>query len=275
VRPSFCKLRCSDMSLDYVLDHVIPREFNPKLAEMVNKYAPLKQVSRQITRYWYIEEDSARVLIEHQYDDRTFNEYIVEILYSYRDLFVERKLDLNSLRHYIANVAILAARRSEDLSRDVAKLLEILGCTLQLPERLDVEGLSEEELLEAARTLSRLFGESASGAVRLTIKVRGKVFKKPVKNVPLRVIYRVFKESEVRDYETTAQTNLQGEAVVPVPRFSLVKLKVGGIEKSVNVDLQSREVVLEVLDFKTEVLPLAFTVALIASVITIVYLLVF
>jgi len=110
--PNSFKLVCTSLSSDEVLDNIIPRKFNPKLIELVNKYALTPPKSDRVIRVG----TTRRMLEYYSYIEMKspLEVRVVDAIHSYRDLFLKLAIDLNFFRHGLANLATSIMHKNPD-----------------------------------------------------------------------------------------------------------------------------------------------------------------
>jgi len=83
------ELLCDD-SFEPDLDQLLPYRVNAILAELANKYYRFNKPTmfRDIVT-WINEYDGARIKVIYSFDDRSFEETIVDWLYNLRNYLVE------------------------------------------------------------------------------------------------------------------------------------------------------------------------------------------
>ena len=226
------KLNCIELPENIDFHKLLAYKFNPKLADLVNKYYSHSLESRRTLESWINEYDGARIHILYRVDDKVFENTIIDWLFNLRDMFIHQKIDINSLRRYIADIAVLTAHRNPNLSKDIIDLLDILGCKLSIKSKERVL-ISEEDALRMLKNLEATFGARSGEVVRVSLKV----FKggKPAKGVILEVSNIIQEEGEIKERKFKVETDRNGKAIIPVPKFSILKVKVGKIEKTVIV----------------------------------------
>jgi hypothetical protein len=270
------ELSCADFpSEDVVIDSVIPRKFSPKLIEMVNKYGLIKPLDERLTRLWYIEEDGARVLFEYINTDQPVEGYVVDIIYNFRDLYISRKISLNTLRRWLANVATYIMHRNATLFADIVDLLKILGCQVTVEmEKLVTTVPSDDMLIKALEAL-RYTLSAQHGVVSVKLKVISRLFKKPLPSKVIYARYVVPTGGSTATYTITAETDKTGEAKIAVPKLSILYVRPVGAREERKIIVGDKEIAetLQVLDFKADLLPLLAIIGLAGTLIATVLLL--
>ena len=271
--PNTFKLVCTSLPSDEVLDNIIPRRFNPRLIELVNKYALSPPKSNRTTRVWYNEED-ARVLFEYRDEDIPLEARIVNTIYSYRDLYLKRVIDLNFFRHGLANLAISIMHRNPDLYSEIIDLLKILGCDIVVFETPLLREPSSQEIERSFKGLERTL-DIQHGVTSVVLKVRSRIFNKPLPGKRIYIHYIVPTEKGREEYNVTTETDKKGEAKIPAAKYSILYVKLEGAKEEKKIIVGDREAVetLQFLDFKADILPILTITGLAGVLITILLLL--
>jgi len=271
--PNSFKLVCTSLPSDEVLDNIIPRKFNPKLIELVNKYALTPPKSDRVIRVWYNEED-ARVLFEYRDEDIPLEARVVDAIYSYRDLFLKLAIDLNFFRHGLANLATSIMHKNPDLYNDITNLLRILGCDIEVFETQLLNEPSTQEIERSLKGLERVL-DTRHGVTSVVLKVRSKVFNKPLPGKRIHLRYIVPTEKGEEKYDATTVTDEKGEAKISVPKYSMLFVKPEGAREEKKIIVGNRETVetFQFLDFKADILPILTITGLAGVLITILLLL--
>jgi hypothetical protein len=265
---------CTSLPSDEVLDDIIPRRFNPRLIELVNKYALTPPKSDRTTRVWYNEED-ASVLFEYRDEDIPLEARIVNAIYYYRDLFLKHAIDLNFFRHGLANLATSIMHKNPDLYSEIVNLLRILGCDIVVFETPILYKPSSQEIERSFKGLERIL-DIRHGVTSVVLKVRSKILNKPLPRKRIYIHYIVPTEKGKEEYNATTETDEKGEAKISAPKYSMLHVKLEGAkeEKKIIV-VGDREAVetLQFLDFKADILPILIITGLAGVLITILLLL--
>jgi hypothetical protein len=272
--PNTFKLVCTNLPSDEVLlDDIIPRRFNPRLIELVNKYALTPPKSDRTTRVWYNEED-ASVLFEYRDEDIPLEARVVNTIYYYRDLFLKREIDLNFFRHGLANLATLIMHRNPDLYSGIIDLLKILGCDIVVLETPLLYKPSSQEIERSFKGLERIL-DVRHGVTSVVLKVRSKILNKPLPRKRVYIHYIVPTEKGREEYDATTETDEKGEAKISAPKYSVLHVKLEGAKEEKKIIVGDREAVetLQSLDFKADILPILTITGLAGVLITILLLL--
>jgi len=271
--PNTFKLVCTSLPSDEVLDNIIPRKFNPKLIELVNKYALTPPKSDRTTRVWYNEED-ASVLFEYRDEGTPMEASIVNAIYSYRDLFLKRAIDLNFFRHGLANLATSIMHKNPDLYSGIVNLLKILGCDIVVFETPLLYEPSSQEIERSFKGLERILNVR-HGVTSVVLKVRSKIFNKPLPGKRIHIRYIVPTEKGKEEYSATTETDEKGEAKISASKYSILFVKLEGVKEEKKIIVGDREAVetLQFLDFKADILPILTITGLAGVLITILLLL--
>uniref|UniRef100_A0A7J3Z906 Uncharacterized protein n=1 Tax=Ignisphaera aggregans TaxID=334771 RepID=A0A7J3Z906_9CREN len=236
---------------------IIPKMFNTKLVEIVNKYGlATKPVNDRITRVWYNEKD-AWMLFEYREIEHSFEGYVVDSIYNYRDLFLSRKIDLNTMRHGLANLTLSIKHRSSDLFNDIVELLEILSCQITLLEKPGVAIPADDNLVQTLKAMQSVL-EVQYGVVSVRVRVRSKIFNKPLPSKVIHARYVISTEKGRNEYESTTEIDKHSEAKITISKYSILYVKPEGASKERKITVGDKETVetMQVLDFKAYMLPL-------------------
>jgi hypothetical protein len=257
---------------EVLLDDVIPRRFNPRLIELVNKYALTPPKSNRTTRVWYNEED-ARVLFEYRDEDISLEARVVNTIYSYRDLYLKRVIDLNFFRHGLANLAISIMHKNPDLYSEIIDLLKILGCGIVVFETPLLKEPSSQVIERSFKGLERVL-DVRHGVTSVVLKVRSRIFNKPL---PQEYTYTTLYQQRKVERSTMQLRRLikKGEAKIPATKYSILYVKLEGAKEEKKIIVGDREAVetLQFLDFKADILPILTITGLAGVLITILLLL--
>jgi len=271
--PTTFKLVCTSLPSDEVLDNIIPRKFNPKLIELVNKYALTPPKNDRTTRVWYNEEDTS-VLFEYRDEGTPLEASIVNAIYSYRDLFLKRTIDLNFFRHGLANLATSIMHKNPDLYSGIVNLLKILGCDIVVFETPLLYEPSSQEIERSFKGLERIL-DVRQGVTSVVLKVRSKILNKPIPGKRMHIRYIVPTEKGKEEYNATTETDEKGEAKISASKYSILFVKLEGAKEEKKIIVGDREAVetLQFLDFKADILPVLTITGLAGVLITILLLL--
>jgi predicted thioesterase len=271
--PTTFKLVCTSLSSDEVLDNIIPRKFNPRLIELVNKYALTPPKSNRTTRIWYNEED-ASVLFEYRDEGTPLEASIVNAIYSYRDLFLKRVIDLNFFRHGLAILATSIMHKNLDLYSGIVNLLKILGCDIVVFETPLLYEPSSQEIERSFKGLERIL-DVRQGVTSVVLKVRSKILNKPLPGKRIHIRYIVPTEKGKEEYNAATETDEKGEAKISASKYSILFVKLEGAKEEKKIIVGDREAVetLQFLDFKADILPVLTITGLAGVLITILLLL--
>jgi len=272
--PNTFKLVCTNLPSDEVLlNDIIPKRFNPRLIELVNKYALTPPKSDRTTRVWYNEED-ASVLFEYRDEDIPLEARVVNAIYYYRDLFLKRAIDLNFFRHGLADLATLIMHRNPDLYSGIIDLLRILGCDIVVFETPSLYKPSSREIERSFKGLERIL-DVRHGVTSVVLKVRSKILNKPLPRKRVYIHYIVPTEKGREEYDATTETDEKGEARISAPKYSILHVKLEGAKEEKKIIVGDREAVetLQFLDFKADVLPILIITGLAGVLITMLLLL--
>jgi len=229
-------INCAELPDNTDLHYLLAYRVNPKLAEITNKYYDFEKYKKKQPRtleMWINEYDGARIRVLYTFDDKSFEETIVDWLFNLRDFLISHKMDFNAFRRYVADLAFLAAHRSPGLFKDVEELLGILGCTLWIKSMKKGIKINEEDILRMLNNFAVSFDVKSEDVVRVTIKVtRGG---KPVRNATVRITNIVQERGTRRSHETKLVTNENGTIMIPARKFSVLRVKVGSKEETLIV----------------------------------------
>lgn len=242
------KLICRDIDASTDMHYILAYRFNPKLTEISRKYvsiAPRTVLPRRVVT-WINEYDGAHILVVYENMWKSFEELVVEWLYNLRDYYVEHKIDLNTLKNYLAHLSAVVAHQKPEMFKDISELLNILGCNIELRVKTRVEehGISEEELAEMLKNLSVVFGAKPNETVRATIRVLKNG--KPYKNARIEATIIYPSEEKVRKQSIMLTADEQGIVAMPVPKFSALRLSVDGYTEEVVIANRNIELELKV-----------------------------
>jgi hypothetical protein len=265
---------CTNLPSDEVLlNDIIPKRFNPRLVELVNKYALTPPKSDRTTRVWYNEED-ASVLFEYRDEDIPLEARVVNAIYYYRDLFLKRAIDLNFFRHGLANLATSIMHRNPDLYSGIIDLLRILGCDIVVLETPLLYKPSSQEIERSFKGLERVL-DVRHGVTSVVLKVRSKILNKPLPRKRVYIHYIAPTEKGREEYNATTETDEKGEAKISAPKYSILHVKLEGAKEEKKIIVGDREAVetLQFLDFKADILPILTITGLAGVLITMLLLL--
>ena len=219
--------------------------FNVKLVGLFNKYHRSHEV--RTVRMWINEYDHARVLVLYRFDRRSFEEVIIDWLFTLRDMLVTHKMDFNSFRYYVVDNVVLAAHKSPRLFWDLQGLLKVIGCSV----RFDLESLKrlpEEHVFSALESLRLITQAKPEEFIKATIKV-SKWFGSGG-NTKVQITNVVPESGKKAEHTTKVMTDKNGVAVVPVPKYSVLKVKVGRKTKTIVVADKDVSINIKTLNIK-------------------------
>lgn len=282
---------CSEIPSESDLHNILAYNLNVKLAELSVKYCRLQKGSVKTLESWINEYDGARIRVLYTFDDRTFEEIIIDWLFNLRDLLIAHKIDLNAFRYYVADIASLAAHRSPELFKHIRNILLIFGCDVHLHGVTgEIESSDSERVLEMLKNVAKIFDVGPNDFVGITIKVMEQG--KPCSNIEVKVVNVVPGVGTAKEHPIVVRTNIDGVVRVPARKFSILKVNVKNSERTLlvgdkdgtlEVNLYRPE--MEIAKGKTikvqvikqkrsrKIMYIAVTVALLAILSTIIYLL--
>ena len=214
-----CKERIED------LHETITKRFNPILAEIYRKYCQPKGYQRPLIAY-YNEEDGARVQVVYTNINSTLEEAVVNALYNLRDLFVRGKIDLNMFRHEVGQLAIMVHSSVLEMYPYLEKMLSALGCSLIIKPSLTkypTKGHKYNDPTEYIKLLSS-FDLKDVATLKIVLKNKEKNKERPLPNQKFGIRVKTVVESTIKTLEFNIETNKKGEVVIPVRKFSIIRI---------------------------------------------------
>ncbi len=211
-------LKCTDKVSD--LHEIITKEFNPILVMLSSKYYKSKCNQRPLVTY-YNEEDSAKVQVIYSDISLTPEETIVSALFNLRNLFVDNKIDFNTFRQEVGRLMIMAHTSVPTVYPYLEKMLSALGCTIVIKPspRNIIKRREYENLNEYMRLMSSLDLKNVV-SLKIVLKNKGKT----LLNQKIRIQVETIVNSNIKTLEFDIKTNKNGEAIIPIKRFSKIRI---------------------------------------------------
>jgi len=225
---------CSEIPSKGDLHSLLAYNLNVKLAELFVKYYRPQRRSVKTLESWINEYDGTRIRVLYTFDDRTFEEMMIDWLFSLRDLLIAHKIDLNAFRYYVADIASLAAHRNPELYKHIKNILLVLGCELHLHGvTSEIDSSDSEHVLEMLKNVAKIFDVKPNDFVGVTIKVMKQG--KPCPNAEVKVVNIVPGVDTAKEHSIAVKTNTDGVVRVPARKFSILKVNVKDLEKTLLV----------------------------------------
>lgn len=136
------ELVCSDSEDVGDIHGLLAYRFNPKLVEIANKYRSSRPTDEALRRYvisWINEYDGARILVIEDLENKSFEDIIVSWLFNLRDQLTQHRIDFDSFKQYITNIAALVARRNPAMFSGIRELIRAFGCDVVPKEKRTVK----------------------------------------------------------------------------------------------------------------------------------------
>lgn len=203
------------------------------LSEIARRYyrLDLKKLRKVRTvAEWSNEYEGAQVQLLYTFDDKTFEETVVEWLFNLRDYLVSHKMDFNAFRRYVADIAVLTAHRNPAMYSSILEVVRTLGCNIRLSLKdTSPPMIEDEKLLPLLGNLSALFESRPEEVVKVTIHVRTRGDSLP--NYPVQIANAVQEHGTTKKAGTTVTTGSDGTVAVPVRKFSILEI---GVKDPIN-----------------------------------------
>lgn len=238
-KPSYI-LICNDKLLGYDLHSILAYEFNPKLAEITDKYYIVSDRKRPLNT-WINAIDGARVEILYDDSSDALTNLVIDAIYRLRDLYSRSIIDLDAFRRQLGSIAYTAYNHDEAFYSDLRELLRTLGCMIHIGSMNMEYDASMYEKLEMLRGKSEDHTHQ-DGYVQVTIMLRKNTHPWPQKNI--RITNIVPMEEGIRKHSFSLTTNSLGIVTVRAQKYTILEIKVDN--NKYNVMLEDKNLKIEI-----------------------------
>ena len=212
------EVKCSDIDVD--VHEVITKKVNPIMATLHYQYCESVEQPRRVTIY-YNEEDGARVEVLHTDMDMSINTALVCSLFNLRDFLFTHKINFDKFREEVGRLTGIAFASAPELYPHFQEILSSLGCRLELkPTILRQRGKHVSEKYQAYAKLMSTVDYKNIATLRIILRDQDK----PLPNKVVHVRIETVVNSEPLTLDLDVKTNKNGEVVLPVAKYSKVKI---------------------------------------------------
>ena len=204
-------LFCRDEPTKIDAHEILAYKINPKLADITNRYYVPGSERRTLVT-WINEFDNARVEISYDYTSEDFENIVIDIIYSLRNLYARNIIDLNSFRHYLADIAAKAYLRNRDLYKDIAELLRMLNCEIRIETRSTGQTIEEDQISNIIHGATAFIAKPED-FVKVTIIVYED--NKVIRGKKISILSIVPEGEETKKYMVSLITDEDGKVVIP------------------------------------------------------------
>jgi len=230
------KLECVNLIED--LHDFLTRKYNVIVAELFTRFYR-KNIEHRKTVTWYNEDEGARVEVVHEDAGKKFEEVVIDTLNNLKHFLVSGKIDVNVFRQEIGRLTFVTYYRAPLMYPYLKEILLASGCSLTIES---LQKLPTEKMLKQYTKYMESLGQADQRDI-VGVKIIVQKGKKPLSNYDVKIYVETPEKGIIIANEATMKTGNNGELIIPVKKYSEIKITTPNkIKEATVMDERTREV---------------------------------
>jgi len=230
------KLECVNLIED--LHDFLTRKYNVIVAELFTRFYR-KNIEHRKTVTWYNEDEGARVEVVHEDAGKKFEEVVIDTLNNLKHFLVSGKIDVNVFRQEIGRLTFVTYYRAPLMYPYLKEILLASGCSLTIKSS---RKLPTEEMLKQYTKYMESLGQADQRDIA-GVKIIVQKDKKPLSNYDVKIYVETPEKGIIIANEATMKTGDNGELIIPVKKYSEIKITTPNkIKEATVIDERTREI---------------------------------